>query len=352
MSIRFRRSLKLGPGVRLNFGKTGASVSVGGRGAHYTVHSSGRRTRSVGLPGTGLSYVSRSQSGNNRAAPTPHPRPVVAPAGQAADVLPKPGWLSPAADKRYYQAVRAYLREDFAAALMALDACLGADPHVGSAHLLAALAGEKTNAPEPELVRHLEAVVEGHEPIPDRLQLKYLPPTIARLTLSVQVTENFRADAPFDSVGATLILAEHYQSAGRLDEAIGLVQQLHALDPNDPAVRLSLADLYFADHDLEAVLDAASTASNDSDLGVGLLHLRAAAMFALGHQAGAFEAFKEALARTAGRDTELLKAVRYDRALAYEAAGQKTKARADLERIYATDPGYEDVRYRLNAMTA
>jgi len=43
----------------------------------------------------------------------------------------------------------------------------------------------------------------------------------------------------------------------------------------------------------------------------------------------------------------MLKVVRYDRALAYAAAGHTAKANSDLERIYAVDPGYQDVRERL-----
>jgi len=35
------------------------------------------------------------------------------------------------------------------------------------------------------------------------------------------------------------------------------------------------------------------------------------------------------------------------RALAYEAAGQHGRAKQDLERVYAQDPSYEDVRERL-----
>ncbi len=42
--------------------------------------------------------------------------------------------------------------------------------------------------------------------------------------------------------------------------------------------------------------------------------------------------------------------VRYDRALAYIAAGQTRKARADLEKIVAADPGYLDVRDRLASL--
>lgn len=60
MGLRFKKSIKLGSGARLNIGKKSVGMSVGGKGARYSVSSSGRRTKSVGIPGTGLSYVSTS----------------------------------------------------------------------------------------------------------------------------------------------------------------------------------------------------------------------------------------------------------------------------------------------------
>ena len=54
--FRFRRSVKILPGVRWNFGKKSSSLSIGVRGAHYTFGTSGSRT-TVGIPGTGLSYT-------------------------------------------------------------------------------------------------------------------------------------------------------------------------------------------------------------------------------------------------------------------------------------------------------
>ena len=57
--FRFRRSIKLFPGIRWNFGKKSTSLSIGPRGAHYTVGTSGSRT-TVGIPGTGLSYTETS----------------------------------------------------------------------------------------------------------------------------------------------------------------------------------------------------------------------------------------------------------------------------------------------------
>jgi hypothetical protein len=56
MGFRFRRSITILPGVRLNFGKRGISTSIGIRGAHVTVGKTGTRT-TVGLPGSGLSYT-------------------------------------------------------------------------------------------------------------------------------------------------------------------------------------------------------------------------------------------------------------------------------------------------------
>lgn len=70
MGWRFRKSVKILPGVKLNFNKNSTSLTLGGRGAHYTVNSNGRKTLSAGIPGTGLSYTEQIQSGrpaqNNR----------------------------------------------------------------------------------------------------------------------------------------------------------------------------------------------------------------------------------------------------------------------------------------------
>lgn len=63
---RFRRSMKIMPGVKVNFNKNSVGVTFGGKGAHYTINSSGRKTASVGIPGTGLYYTESSGGGNSR----------------------------------------------------------------------------------------------------------------------------------------------------------------------------------------------------------------------------------------------------------------------------------------------
>jgi Protein of unknown function (DUF4236) len=78
MGWRFRRSLKIAPGLRLNIGKRGiSSLSVGGRGARLTFGKHGVR-QTVGLPGTGLSFSSTTRLGSslrNTEAPTSVPKP-------------------------------------------------------------------------------------------------------------------------------------------------------------------------------------------------------------------------------------------------------------------------------------
>jgi hypothetical protein len=58
MAVRFRRSIRIAPGIRLNLGKRGMSLSLGPRGASMTVGGRGTYAN-VGLPGTGLSYRKR-----------------------------------------------------------------------------------------------------------------------------------------------------------------------------------------------------------------------------------------------------------------------------------------------------
>ena len=65
MAIRFRKSIKIAPGVKLNLNKKSAGVTVGGKGVHYTVNTSGTRTASAGIPGTGL-YVTDVSSSKSK----------------------------------------------------------------------------------------------------------------------------------------------------------------------------------------------------------------------------------------------------------------------------------------------
>jgi tetratricopeptide (TPR) repeat protein len=276
-------------------------------------------------------------------------RPPVPPGVDAASLLPRPGLFASRVEKRYHEGIHAFIRGDSESALLSFSTVLAHAPESPSPHLFSALAVGRMGGPEAMQIGHLEAVVESRVELPDRWQAKYLPPGLVNMGLTVRITDRVSARAALDLVGAALMLAEHYQHVGRLDEAIGLVQQLHAANPADTGIMLSLCDLLSADGDYEGVVEVARDASNSNDLGVALLHLKGGALFALGRRFAALAALRDALAKTANRDPDLLKAVRYHRALAHEAMGQNKRARRDLERLFAADPDYEDVRERLAA---
>lgn len=70
MGLRFRKSVTLCKGIKLNFGKTGMSVSLGGKGYHKTINTKGQVTTSVGIPGTGIYYTDTKRLGNNKQSGT------------------------------------------------------------------------------------------------------------------------------------------------------------------------------------------------------------------------------------------------------------------------------------------
>ena len=69
MGLRFRKSFKIAPGVRVNLNKKSASISVGTKGARITKSTSGRTTTTVGIPGTGISY-SKSHTSKRKTSST------------------------------------------------------------------------------------------------------------------------------------------------------------------------------------------------------------------------------------------------------------------------------------------
>src|SRR5438105_9379767 len=74
MSLRFRKSMKLFPGAKINIGKTGIGISTGIKGAHIGVNKRGMYT-DVGIPGTGISKFQYIGKGHPQAAQATQPVP-------------------------------------------------------------------------------------------------------------------------------------------------------------------------------------------------------------------------------------------------------------------------------------
>lgn len=66
MGFRFRKSINLGGGAKLNFNKKSVGLSVGGKGLRFSVNSNRRKTATAGIPGTGLYYTKSSGGGKKK----------------------------------------------------------------------------------------------------------------------------------------------------------------------------------------------------------------------------------------------------------------------------------------------
>jgi tetratricopeptide (TPR) repeat protein len=349
MGIRFRKSIRLGGGVRLNVGTKSIGLSAGVRGFRYSVNSSGRKTRTITLPGTGLSWVSTSRSSGTPATSSSgrqiqkatHPS---SPFGPSA--LPKPGFFAPAAEKRFYAGVQAFLKGDLPKARDAFEGAVEKDSRNISDDYFAGLIASQLDQNE-RAIAHLEKVVASEIELPDQLMKKYLPAGQAAIQFRVGLTPRVMADVEFNSVGAALLLAELYQGLGRLQDAIGVIQQLYELDPESRVLTLSLCDLLYEDGDHDGVLEITAGVLPNDSVSVGIVHIKAKSLVCQGITNGALDAFNACLKRTSGIDQDLLMEIRYDRAILYEISGKKSLARRDWERIYGQDRGYRDVAVRI-----
>jgi tetratricopeptide (TPR) repeat protein len=312
----------------MNVSKRGLGLSAGTRGARYSVHSSGRRTASVGVPGTGVGYTSSRSRGRKRA---PSERGVPA-------SPPKPGLFAPKHEKEFHKALEAYAKGDTEKA-RGLFQKASAEDKEGRAladDLLAGILSVQAGEPD-EAIPHLEEVVSSEVELPDELMTKYgIGGSVA-----LDVTERVRVEVEWSSLAGALALVECYQEAGRVDEAIGVLQQLADTDEH-PALILSLCELYAATGAWDEIIDAAAGTQNEDDVTLEIRLLQARALREQGLDDAALEVYKDAL-RSKKRDPDLLREARYERGRLLLERGKQAQGRKDLEQVYADDPHFRDV---------
>jgi tetratricopeptide (TPR) repeat protein len=340
MGFRLYRRVNLGGGVHLNISKTGVGLSAGIPGARYSVHSSGRTVKTVGLPGTGLYYRkdSYAKKGRPTASRTTRARPVA-----PIVAMPRAGLFAPKEDKAFVHGVTAYMQSRHEEALGFFRQVMQLDQrgaHVGE-ELFAGMCLIALERPA-EAITPFETVVASHTSIPDGLMTKYG----VRGDLRIQITPMIEATLPMSSLSAALMLAELYQHTDQPQRAIELLESLGSVT-GQPVFALSLAELYANANRASDVLRVSEEfTSNEDDLTAQLLVFRADALFDKGLNDAALASLKEAM-RFRSRDAVILRQARYLRATILEKAGRKAQSRKDLERIYAEDPHFLDVAERL-----
>jgi len=358
VSYRFFRRVRIAPGLTINLSKSRPSLSVGGRGAHVTLGGSRGRRTTVGVPGTGLFWTSVHRQATPRrtiAGPSPAARahtPVPAPVGGTPRIQQQLSLsffrrlVTPADEQAFVDGLRAMVEGDNVAAL----AHLRGATHLADGAFVAGCLALQAGALD-EAATDLDASVAGSTDLGRTFDHCGIA-----VTLALHVTDEISAALAPNLESALLALVEAYQHLGRTDDALAGLRRLQALAPADPVVRLSLAELLvhrvpLDRASLEEAAKLGEDVPNDSAIHAALRLHRATALRGLGLPGAAVALLSEILRRTADRPVELLHALRFERALAYEAAGQPKRARLDLERLYAEASGYEDVATRLGMTT-
>jgi tetratricopeptide (TPR) repeat protein len=342
--LRVRRSIKLGPGVKLNLNKRSMGLTVGGRGAHYSVNTRGQRTRTLGLPGTGLSYIDRSSA---RRSPARRPS-ARAPAGLSVAqpaTAPHPGIFARHYERAFYDGVEKISHEDYDAALTAFeDADKSDDKHRAISPALFAGVLSFQLGDHATATTYLERIANSAQSLPDKLMSKY-----ARgLHISVDID---RVSVPVEigSLAAAMLLAQCYAETDRVEEAIGVAQQLYE-HSETTGLLLFLCAMYQRAEDWDEIVHATAGISNEDDLTLTLRLWQAEAMEKQDLPDAAFEAYRDTL-KSKKRDPELLKKARYKRAMLYLAVGKRAMAKRDLGRLYGEDPDFEDVASALQSLS-
>lgn len=73
MGFRFRKKIKLFPGVSLNLSKSGVSASIGKPGATLNIGGAHGSRVTVGIPGTGISYSEKMSESTDHRVSGPAP---------------------------------------------------------------------------------------------------------------------------------------------------------------------------------------------------------------------------------------------------------------------------------------
>lgn len=355
MALRFWRRIKIAPGLTLNLSKSGGSLSIGPRGAKITVGPRGRRA-TVGIPGTGLFYTTTSKTGRSRntrrgAAGSRGNAPAdVTDATDSAAQRPENrltlGFFKRLITPKDEEALVDGCRELFLGhERKALDHLRRA-AHLADGAFLAGFLSLKLGRDE-DAAGYLEIAAAQRQRLGRHFSKYGVTPT-----MSLPVTDEIAAHAEPNLRGVLLGLVEAYQRLQRWHDAIACLERLLRLEPDDVVVKLSLAELLLDARpgDRRAcrkIVRLASGLENDSPIHAALLLYRARALRGLGLLDAARETLTAGLRRWKHRPPELLRAMRYERALICEDLGQRGRARRDFEKLYAEAPDYEDVAQRL-----
>lgn len=305
MGLRFRKSFKVAPGVRLNLSKSGLGVSAGVKGARVGVSSRGQTYSSVGIPGTGIYSTSYSKKGKKSVATS------------------SPQTNSGAGVKVF---------------LWLIAIGLGiAIPPLGVFMLVVAIfyyyqrnkspkyQAEKRNKKATSLIDEDKKYYEAIELL---LESKKLDP------------ENKQTN---------FLLGAAYHNNGNFDKAISPLLEAYNNDPTSEKITISLANSYFNTKKYDDAISLLQNSSFGWENSLKAIQLLGMSFSNQKRYDLAIDVFKKAPLRKRNLDSDLLE-LHYNFGLVYEEAGKKKDALKHFKKVYAYDINYKEVKDKVEKL--
>lgn len=354
MSLRFRRSMKLMPGVRLNFSKSTMGLSFGVPGARYTINSKGRRTVSTGIPGTGLYNVETLSSGTRASrvtgagtSPSSEENDRFTPQG-FADSEPRAGLrprlFSRKSERKFYE---------FLMDIYRYDARDTAQEVVDKANAL--------KATYPALQIPLDLIIFLHTLMDDSSdnrvdawgqtiwdnRISYFGNAIVLryfqgITPQVTISPGIQTQEIYNEQTFLFMWVELLQAREKHAEALAVIESMQS----NQYTAISMADVEITMKDYDAAIETTEDIENEDDATAMLLILRGIAFREKELYDAALECFKRALAKKDRSEVMKHRAL-FERSENYLRMGKKAMAIKDLEKILVDDSDYPAVIEKL-----
>lgn len=306
-------------------------LTLGPRGAHYTVNTSGRVTTSVGLPGTGLWWQESKGGGKAKRQTKPE---YTGPTNNRGEPLhlDAPGLLANQAERDFYTYAETYLMKNPKKSLSEIKA-----------------AAERLKKDHPKITDYVDytlvaptASEDAKEALKLCEKLWHLDKSFFSKPIAAKYFDEFQVAIPiargiqfltdYNHNFLTYTYSELLQALGQPDKALEIIQNARESEHKE----IAILDLYLSLKRYEDVLDETNDDENLDDITVIRLIFRAIAFRELKQYDVAIETLRLALSKKK-REESILHLALYERACTYEAMGKIAMAKKDLSKILAAD---------------
>lgn len=331
MSLRFRRSFKLIPGVKINLNKSSISMSLGPRGAHYTVGTTGRSSISAGIPGTGL-YTFKYLTNGYKSYGKSRSKVL-----EKQMVTPSPSVFSSSYEKDFYKFFIYCFSGVPDVNIVKSEAKILITKHENLSFavdliLFLFLLREITLSDLPLLL--------GQKIFPQR-DIYFSDPLVEKyfkfIELPIPICSFASVEMIYNSNAFEFMYVELLQAYKLNSEAKLILENVNG----DIIKNLSMVDVELSLGDYKGIIESSKSFTTPYDeVTASIITLKGVAYRELGQNQLALECFRRVLSKRS-LDKVFLSKVRYEKALTLLASGKERSAMAEFAKVVVDDPDNE-----------